>query len=168
MFKLIPLPYLIMVVVGILLMTFLFGGRVGYREASQYWQAKDASRVVAEQAAKIKADAITIQQQQTLANQKAALDAAYQKVKEYEDQRKETLRRAARTGDLRLYAKPASKPAAHQASNPASASGANDQARCELDPTTADDLISITSDGDAAIRQLTALQTYVSTICEGK
>ena len=41
------------------------------------------------------------------------------------------------------------------------ATGGGDEARAELDPTTARDLISIAADGDAAIRQLNAcIDTY--------
>lgn len=41
----------------------------------------------------------------------------------------------------------------------------NDRARAELDPAAAGRLVRIAGDGDDAIRQLTALQEYVNTIC---
>lgn len=41
----------------------------------------------------------------------------------------------------------------------------NDRARAELDPAAAGRIVRIAGDGDDAIRQLTALQEYVNTIC---
>lgn len=42
---------------------------------------------------------------------------------------------------------------------------ADDQARAELDPASAGRIVTTANDGDDAIRQLTALQDYVSTAC---
>lgn len=41
------------------------------------------------------------------------------------------------------------------------------EARAELDPSAAERIVAITNDGDDAIRQLTALQGWVSTACSG-
>lgn len=41
------------------------------------------------------------------------------------------------------------------------------EARAELDPAAAERIVRIANDGDDAIRQLTALQDYVRTACQG-
>lgn len=43
----------------------------------------------------------------------------------------------------------------------------DDQTRAELDPAAAERIVRIANDGDDAIRQLTALQDYVRTACQG-
>ena len=56
-------------------------------------------------------------------------------------------------------------PAVRTATGPASMDDA--EARAELDPATAERIVAIANDGDAAIIALTGLQDYVSKVCLG-
>jgi len=71
---------------------------------------------------------------------------------------------AVATGAQRVYIK-ASCPVRTTAS-PASKPDAD--SRAELDPATAERILHTGVDGDNAIRQLTALQRYVKTVCLGQ
>lgn len=51
------------------------------------------------------------------------------------------------------------------ATGPASMDDA--EARAELDPATAERIVAIANDGDAAIIALTGLQDYVTRVCQG-
>lgn len=83
----------------------------------------------------------------------ADLDQRYYKdMKNAQDQIAK-LRRGVATGGVRLTI-----PAAPGSCQAVGAGVGNGAARTELDGSTADDLIAITSDGDAAIIQLTACQ----------
>jgi len=50
---------------------------------------------------------------------------------------------------------------------PTATSKPDAESRAELDPTTAERILHTGVDGDNAIRQLTTLQEYVSTVCLG-
>ncbi|QZA80174.1 lysis system i-spanin subunit Rz [Deefgea piscis] len=166
MFKisLIPLPYKILI--GLVLLAAMSGlaYRQGYQFADKAWQLKDAIRITADDKAKRQASELKQQQARQQANQIAALDAAYQQEIDHAKNENERLRRDIRAGAIRLYAKSTS-PAGLAISSTA-ASGANAAAICELDPATADDIISITNDGDAAIEQLSGLQAYIKTLLQ--
>jgi prophage endopeptidase len=165
MFNLIPLR-----IVLLALFVGLLGGAAfwqGYSAANQSWQLKDAERIELERHAQIQNHIIARQIEQEQASYVAALDARYIKELSRAQTEIDRLRRDVRTGALRLSVKSASKPAALGVYDSATASGVNAATYCELDGQVADDLISITSEGDSAIRQLTALQTYVLTILEG-
>lgn len=159
-FSPIPLRVILLIVAAGLLGVFIWSQ--GYSACEEKWEAKDAERIAIEQHAQIQQHILQRQAEQTQASQIAALDAQYQKDLSHAQTEIDKLRRGVRAGSIRLSVK--SKPAAVIASDPAATSGADAAPRCELDPTTSDDLISIAADGDAAIRQLTRLQEYVLTI----
>lgn len=72
-----------------------------------------------------------------------------------------------RTGARRVFVR-AKCPAAGGGAVPGTAPAAsvdNEGARAELDPAFAGAVAGITGDGDDAIRELTALQSYVSNVC---
>jgi prophage endopeptidase len=74
------------------------------------------------------------------------------------------LRAAVATGARRLSVK-ATCPAVRATTT---ATGVDDaEARAELDPATAERIVAIPADGDAAIIALTALQDYVTNVCQG-
>jgi len=74
---------------------------------------------------------------------------------------------AVATGAQRVYVK-ASCPAASVRAAPAPTSKSDEDSRAELDPATAERIFHAGVDGDDAIRQLSALQTYVRTVCLGQ
>lgn len=164
MFKIIPIQYRIIAVIVLLLGLFAGGYWRGHAAADQSWRLKDSRRVAQENHVKLQSQIMAHNKEREQASKVAALDARYQQ--EITDAQTEInrLRRDVRAGLVRLSVKSA-KPAALGAYDSTTASGADAAARCELDTTTADDLIGITSDGDAAIRQLTALQDYVHDVC---
>ncbi|WP_157669281.1 lysis system i-spanin subunit Rz [Chitinibacter sp. GC72] len=165
MFKisLIPTPYKILLGVGLLVAAALGGAWLGSTQTEKSWQLKDTKRIAAEQQARLDAQAAQRTRDKLQASKAAALDAQHQKEMTDAQTEIDKLLRDARTRAVRLYAKPA-KPATLGAFDSAAASSVNAEARCELDGETSADLISITADGDIAIRQLTALQDYVSII----
>jgi len=85
---------------------------------------------------------------------KQVTDLAYELKKANDDVKTTKLRADVRSGALRLSV-PASCTVL-SAEGAGAASGDRTEARAELDPKTADDLIAITKDGDDAIRQLNA------------
>lgn len=72
------------------------------------------------------------------------------------------LRAAVATGALRLSVK-ATCPAVRTTTSPTGVDDA--EARADIDPASAQDLVAITNDGDEAIIALNALQDYVNTSC---
>jgi prophage endopeptidase len=74
---------------------------------------------------------------------------------------------AVATGAQRVYVK-ASCPAALVRAAPSASGKPDEEGRAELDPASAERILHTGVDGDDAIRQLTALQEYVSTVCLGR
>lgn len=72
------------------------------------------------------------------------------------------LRAAVATGAHRLSIK-ATCPAVRATTSPAGVDDA--EARADIDPASAQDLVAITNDGDEAVIALSALQDYVTTAC---
>lgn len=70
------------------------------------------------------------------------------------------LKRNIRSGNHKLYVK-ADCPNSRMSEDATAASGNHDTERAELNKETAESLITITEDGDEAIRQLTACQKYI-------
>lgn len=71
------------------------------------------------------------------------------------------LRTSIATGERRLFIPVQTKCPVPAASNTAPAAGDSSEARAELDRKTADDLVAIAAEGDAAIRKLNAcIDTY--------
>jgi len=101
-------------------------------EANQ--RAREAERDAAERLAKVVTD-----------NRKVVTDAQAEITR---------LRASVRDGTRRLSVRVASVPGCPGATPTA---GVGSEARAELDPATADDLVAIAADGDAAIRQSNAL-----------
>lgn len=93
------------------------------------------------------------------------LDTAHTLEQAKADETNKPMLTAVATGAQRVYVK-ASCPAVRAAT---AASGKPDEeGRAELDPATAERILHTGVDGDDAIRQLTALQQYVSTVCLGQ
>ncbi|MBM5575848.1 lysis system i-spanin subunit Rz [Deefgea sp. CFH1-16] len=162
----ITLLYQILITLFLLVLMFFAGTWQGAASMDKSWQLKDAQRDRDERKAAIKAYEAKLKDAALQASRIAALDQNYQQELNHAQTENDRLRRDIRTGLIRLSVKSA-KPAGI-AINSATASNTDAAAICELDATTADDLISITSDGDTAIRQLSALQGYISTILEGQ
>ncbi|QMV32767.1 hypothetical protein 2A_00015 [Ralstonia phage Darius] len=73
-----------------------------------------------------------------------------------------------RTGARRVFVAAKCPAAAGSSKVPGAAPAArvdDEGARAELDPAVAERMVGITDDGDDAIRELTALQSYVSNVC---
>jgi len=67
------------------------------------------------------------------------------------------------SGELRLSLR-----AVQPASDPASAARAGVEARCDIDPTAAQSLVTIAADGDKAIRQLNELIDFYNQVRSAK
>jgi len=163
--SIVPLPYKILI--GVVAMAAVFGAGAwqGSSSENQKWQLKDTQRIAAQQAAQLQANELTRKREQQLIEKTLAIDTKYQEELNNAQTEINILRRAVRDGSVRLSVKSA-KPSSLGAYDSSAASGIDADARCELDQATADDLISITADGDTAIQQLTALQGYVNSIFE--
>ncbi len=92
----------------------------------------------------------------------ADLDTQHTQERERANQTNADLRGAVATGMRRLSVLAASCSPAGSAT---AASVGHAEARAELDPAAAERIVRIANDGDDAIRQLTALQDWVSKAC---
>lgn len=92
----------------------------------------------------------------------ADLDTQHTQERERANQTNADLRGAVATGKRRLSVLAAS---CSPAGSAAAASVGHAEARAELDPAAAERIVRIANDGDDAIRQLTALQYWVSKAC---
>jgi prophage endopeptidase len=101
--------------------------------------------------------------------QKLLLELDTQHIKEQAqaDETNKPMLTAVATGAQRVYVK-ASCPAAPVRAAPAAPGKPDEEGRAELDPATAERILHAGVDGDDAIRQLNALQEYVSTVCLGR
>ena len=101
--------------------------------------------------------------------QKLLLDLDMQHTQEQAkaDAQNKPMLTAVATGAQRVYIK-ASCPAASLRATASSVGRPDEEGRAELDPATAERILHAGVDGDDAIRQLTALQTYVRTVCLGQ
>lgn len=125
---------------------------------------------------KIEAQAVSLEQatQQVATLQAAAesrrntiklladLDTQHTQERELANQTNASLRADVAAGNKRLSVLATSCGAAGSAT---AASMGHAEARAELDPAAAERIVRITNDGDDAIRQLTALQDWVSKAC---
>ena len=91
------------------------------------------------------------------------LDTEHTEERERANQTNADLRAAVATGKRRLSVRATS---CSSGSSTATSLG-HAEARAELDPAAAERIVAIANDGDAAIRQLNALQDYVRTACPG-
>jgi prophage endopeptidase len=92
------------------------------------------------------------------------LDTAHALEQAKADETNTPMLTAVATGAQRVYVK-ASCPAVRAA--PIAPGKPDEEGRAELDPATAERILHTGVDGDDAIRQLTALQDYVSKVCMG-
>ncbi|MCQ2994165.1 lysis protein [Pseudomonas syringae] len=99
--------------------------------------------------------------------QKLLLDLDTQHTQEQAkaDETNKPLLAAVATGAQRVYVK-ASCPAVRTA--PIPTGQPDEEGRAELDPAVAERILHTATDGDDAIRQLSALQQYVRTVCLGQ
>ncbi|WP_051278965.1 lysis system i-spanin subunit Rz [Chitinilyticum aquatile] len=133
-----------------------------YEAQKAAYAAKDAA--AASTVARLQAD--TRQKEAQAASRVAALDVKYQKEITHAQAENDKLRAAVRAGDVRLRIAVRSAAAASgPAAQTESAGRTDDRTTAELDPAAADWLVGITSEGDDAIRQLTALQGFVRAEC---
>lgn len=131
-----------------------------YEAQKAIYAAKDAAASSA--VARLQAD--TRQKEAQAASRVAALDARYQKEITYAQVENDRLRAAVRAGDVRLRI--AIRNQSASVPEKAGAAGSADAGTsAELDPAAADWLVGLTAEGDDAIRQLTALQSYVRSVC---
>lgn len=93
------------------------------------------------------------------------LDTQHTQEQAKADETNKPMLTAVATGAQRVYVK-ASCPAVRAA--PAAPGKPDEEGRAELDPATAERILHAGVDGDDAIRQLSALQHYVSTVCLGQ
>jgi prophage endopeptidase len=94
------------------------------------------------------------------------LDTQHNQEQAKADETNKPMLTAVATGAQRVYVK-ASCPAAPVRATPAAPGKPDEEGRAELDPATAERILHAGVDGDDAIRQLSALQHYVSTVCLG-
>jgi len=95
------------------------------------------------------------------------LDTQHTQEQAKADETNKPMLTAVATGAQRVYVK-ASCPAAPVRATPAAPGKPDEEGRAELDPATAERILHAGADGDDAIRQLSALQGYVSTVCLGR
>jgi prophage endopeptidase len=135
------------ILIGILIGILALGGVYEYGHHEGYAE-RDAETVI--QVAKLNAE--NQQKTNSLVQQVADKDAELQKEKD--DAKKQIAKRDAdiATGKLRLYVKTASNTTCP---SPSTSSG-SDTATAQLDPAFAQSLVSVTDDGDKAIRKLNA------------
>lgn len=95
----------------------------------------------------------------------AQLDTEHTQERERANQTNADLRAAVAAGQRRLSVL-AKCPIVRASGTTASLDHA--EARAELDPAAAERIVRIVNDGDDAIRQLSALQDYVRTVCPAK
>lgn len=91
----------------------------------------------------------------------ADLDTQHTQERESANQTNASLRAAVAAGNKRLSVLATSC----SAGSGAAAGVGHAEARAELDPAAAERIVAIANDGDDAIRQLTALQDWVSKAC---
>ena len=102
----------------------------------------------------------TLQKYESQQKSVEAVDQHYQQVLNDAKAENDRLTASIAAGRVRLYIPTKCMPPSPSApGSPDAASGS------ELDPVTAQDLVTITQRGDAAIRQLSGLQEYVRTVC---
>lgn len=94
----------------------------------------------------------------------ADLDTQHTQERDSANQTNASLRAAVAAGNKRLSVLTTSCSPAGSAT---STGLGNAEARAELDPAAAERIVRIANDGDDAIRQLTALQEWVSKACPG-
>jgi prophage endopeptidase len=122
-----------------------------------------AMQTISDTAAQAATDALAIQHQ--LANKIAAIDAARTEEIERAKIENEKLRADIRAGTRRLSVAARCPASGNRLSGDAAGSSVgHGSERAEIDPATADRIVRIANDGDAAIRQLTACQDYARAI----
>jgi prophage endopeptidase len=128
------------------------------QHATERKTLSDAATTAAEQAAR---------QQAEWQDRLAALDEQHSKELSDAKSQIDGLRAELRTGARRVFVR-AQCPAdpGRPAATPGAARVDDAASRAELDPAFADALAGIASDGDSAIRQLSALQDYVRKVCK--
>lgn len=94
----------------------------------------------------------------------ANLDEFYFKELTSAEEENARLRADVLRGDIRLSV-PATCPATAVPGNSATTGGAHAESRADIDERAAAEILSLTDRGDRAIRQLSALQQYVRTVC---
>jgi prophage endopeptidase len=120
-------------------------------------------KAISDTAAKAAADALATQK--NLENRVASLDAAHTEERERAQAEIDRLSADIRAGSRRLSVV-AKCPAGSRGLPGNSGSSGMDHGaeRAELDPAAADRIVRIATDGDAAIRQLTACQAFIKAI----
>lgn len=130
--------------------SYLYGHHKGFEEASTQYELK-ASKALIESQLAVSATEHRMQidtHNLAVAYGKEIIDAHNQV---------ESLRAALRTGDVRLSIPVARCPSSEDATNSPAAPGALPQARAELLPATADDLVTLAAEADATARRLNAV-----------
>jgi len=125
--------------------------------------------VVERDAEREKVEQLTAANESRKKTQKLLLDLDTQHAQEQAkaDAQTKPMLTAVATGAQRVYVK-ASCPTADLRATTSSPRQPDEEGRAELDPATAERIFHAGVDGDDAIRQLTALQTYVRTTCLGQ
>lgn len=120
------------------------------------WQAHE-SRIAAESAERLAAATERLRETERAMTTQVA-NIASQHIKEIHHAQTHTARLVAgiRARRIRLYVATRAADNAADRTNPSPAFGNRDQARAELDPATAEALVGIATEGDAAIRELNA------------
>ena len=144
----------------------ILGVFVGWAQTSAHYKAKEFNAYSDSQVALSAATASVAIKELEL--QQAVLTKSDQLLTEQKnaDNQITTLRTAVRTGAVRLSILANRDPAA-TCQDSRTAVELGDQARSELMPQTAEDLISIAADGDAAVRQLNAVIDAYAAIRSG-
>ncbi|CAI3798625.1 hypothetical protein GLGCALEP_02133 [Pseudomonas sp. MM221] len=129
------------------------------------WQKIEAQSVALDQATQQVAtlQAATESRRNTI-RLLADLDTQHTQERERANQTNASLRADVAAGNKRLSVLATSCGATGSATT---AGLGHAEARAELDPAAAERIVAITNDGDDAIRQLSALQDYVRTACQG-
>ena len=164
---------LIQIVIGLMALGTLITGLAyyhhsvyedGFHDAEQQYKAKEENTRM--EAERTLAAAIKAAQDKQTALQAQITDISTRRKREQDhaDAELQTLRNSVAAGRVRVSV-PSVSPrplfAGTAAATATAAAGTQPEARCDIDPKAADDLISIAAEGDAAIRQSSALiDTY--------
>ncbi|WP_051686932.1 lysis protein [Microbulbifer sp. HZ11] len=99
-------------------------------------------------------------------NKVATIDARYTKELKDAQAENDRLRADLQRGAIRLSI-PAKCPATSVPGNPGTTGSTNATSRADIDERAAAEILTLTERGDKAIRQLSALQEYVRSVCIG-
>lgn len=158
--KLIPLPYRILIIVAALVAALSFFFAVGYRYASASWEAKYQTRETELLAdlGKAKDRARDLEREKVATNTK--IDEAYQKGLTHAKAKTDRTIAGLRAGNVRLRNELAAA-ACGMSADAAGTGGGDGGAGADVWRAAAEDLVRLADEADGVVRQLAACQAVI-------